>query len=70
MPKNKGSLTLLEVAEQFAQFVLPRAGKCTTLNYFMYSGGSPISGTLATKLTFSSGKIQINTAISGANEVV
>jgi len=70
MPKNKGTLALLEVAEQFAQFVLPRPGKCTSLNYFMFSGGSPISGALASKLTLSSGNIQIDTAITGATDVV
>jgi hypothetical protein len=70
MPKNKGTLTLLDVASQFAQFVLPRPGKCTTLNYSMFSGGSPIAGALATKLTFSSGNIQIDTGISGASDVI
>jgi hypothetical protein len=70
LPKNKGTLALLGVAEQFAQFVLPRPGKCTSLNYFMFSGGSPISGALASKLTLSSGNIQIDTAITGATDVV
>ena len=40
------------------------------MSYSLYSAGSPISGALATKLTVSSGIVNINTAITAAHEVI
>jgi hypothetical protein len=50
--------------------VLPRPGKCETLNYLLQSEGNPISGALAAKLIYSSGILNFDTDIPGASEVV